>query len=56
MKEIDQYIINEAKKSPLRWTLQLDVDSLNLCEFVKARMLDAIHDSELQKQLLEDEE
>lgn len=56
MTELDKMIIERARFSPMSWTIQTSFDQANFLEFVKLFALDAIHDTSIQKQLLESSE
>jgi len=51
-KKLDEVIIELARFSPMSWTLKTEQDKQNLCEFVKAFALDAIHDNDIQIELM----
>lgn len=53
MSKLDKMIIDRARVSPMAWTVQTSFDRVNFLEFVKSFALDAIHDTIIQKQLLE---
>lgn len=55
-KKLDEMILDLARFSPMSWTVQTDFDKKNLCEFVKAFALDALHDLDVRNELLKEEE
>lgn len=54
-KKLDEMILELARFSPMSWTVQTDFDKKNLCEFVKAFALDALHDLDIQHELLKED-
>lgn len=54
-KKLDEMLIERARKSPMAWTVQTVFDKKNFCEFIKAFALDALHDTDIQEELLKEE-
>lgn len=52
LNDFDQSIIDDARKGPMAFAVQNDNDQRNFLEFVKFFALTAIHDSEIQEELL----
>ena len=53
LNEVEQRIIDNARKSPLAWTVQTEQDQRNLLEFVREVAVCAVVDSDYRRALLE---